>query len=455
MTDLERNSGTPPALRETFASRFGTLMTIIGVAVGLGNVWRFPYMVGKFGGAAFVLFYVVVSVVIGVPALMAEFALGRYTRRGPVGAFAAGGLPFGRQVGWFFFFIVTAATGYYSAVIGWVLYYALGQAASAFHISLDATAILPPDAGFAPKSFVLQLACTGAVILACAIVVLKGVRSGIETASKLIMPALLVILVLLTVRSLTLPGAMEGVRWYILKFRFADLTANVMVAAMGHMMFSLSLGGTFMVVYGSYLDANESVASPAIWTVVGDTGSSILAGFAIIPAVFALGLQPAAGPALIFSTLPKVFAAIPLGSLFGFLFFAGLCGAGYLSDVGAIEVLVAGLTDNTRISRTRAVWIMSAAVFVIAIPPTINNGIFVPWDLTFGSGMQTLGSLLAVLTIGWCVNRSAALQELSTGGKRPVPSWLFYWIRFGIPAAILVVGVWWLLTNVFDTVTGV
>ena len=455
MTDLERNGGTSPAPRETFASRFGSLMTIIGVAVGLGNVWRFPYMVGKFGGAAFVLFYVVVSVVIGVPALMAEFALGRHTRRGPVGAFAAGGLPFGRQVGWFFFFIVIAATGYYSAVIGWVLYYALGQAASAFHLSLDAAAILPPDAGFAPKSFLLQLICTGAVIVACAVVVLKGVRSGIERASKLLMPALLVILVLLTVRSLTLPGAMEGVRWYILKFRFADLTANVMLAAMGHMMFSLSLGGTFMVVYGSYLDAKESVASPAIWTVVGDTGSSLLAGLAIIPAVFALGLQPTAGPALIFSTLPKVFAAIPLGPLFGFLFFAGLFGAGYLSDVGAIEVLVAGLTDNTRLSRRRAVWIVSAAVFVIAIPPTINNGIFVPWDLTFGSGMQTLGSLLAVLTIGWCVNRSAALQELSTGGERPVPSWLFYWIRFGIPAAILAVGIWWLLTNVFDKVTGV
>ena len=143
-TGVERNSGASPPPRETFASRFGALMTIIGVAVGLGNVWRFPYMVGMFGGAAFVLFYVVVSVVIGVPALMAEFALGRHTRRGPVGAFAAGGLPFGRQAGWFFFFIVTAATGYYSAVIGWVLYYALAQAASAFQLSLDAPAILPP-----------------------------------------------------------------------------------------------------------------------------------------------------------------------------------------------------------------------------------------------------------------------------------------------------------------------
>ena len=451
MTGVELATGAGKPARETFTSRFGSLMTIIGVAIGLGNVWRFPYMVGKFGGAAFVLFYVFVSVVIGVPALMAEFALGRHTRRGPVGAFAAGGLPFGRSVGWFFFFIVTAATGYYSAVIGWVLYYALGQVAAGANLSLDVAAILPPDHGFALKSFLLQLLCTGAVIVACALVVLKGVRSGIEWASKIIMPVMFTALIVLAVRSLTLPGAMEGVRWYILKFRFADLNANVMMAAIGHMIFSLSLGGTFMVVYGSYLAARDNVASPAIWTVVGDTGSSLLAGFAIIPAVFALGLQPTSGPALIFSTLPKVFAAMPVGWLFGLLFFGGLLGAGYLSDVGAVEVLVAGLTDNTRLSRKTAVWVMSAACFVLAIPPSINNAIFVPWDLTFGSGMQTLGSFLAVLTIGWCVNRSAALKELSRDGEHAIAPWLFYWIRFGIPAAILSVGIYWLLTEVFGT----
>jgi neurotransmitter:Na+ symporter, NSS family len=442
--------------RETFTSRFGTLMTIIGVAIGLGNVWRFPYMVGKFGGAAFVLFYIVVSVAIGVPALMAEFALGRHTRRGPLGAFEAAGLPFGKQAGWFFFFIVTLATGYYSAVIGWVLYFAVAQLGIGAHMTFDAAAILPPEHGFNLKSFLLQLGCTGLVIVACAVVVIKGVRGGIERASKIIMPVMFTVLVVLMIRSLTLPGAMEGVRWYILKFRFADLTPTVMMAALGHMIFSLSLGGTFMVVYGSYLNAKDDVATPAIWTVIGDTGSSLLAGLAIIPAVFALGMQPTQGPALIFATLPKVFAAIPAGWIFGFLFFAGLLGAGYLSDVGAIEVLVAGLTDNTKLTRTRAVWIMSAACFVLAIPPSINNAIFLPWDLTFGSGMQTLGSLVAVITVGWCINRSAALRELSRdSGARPVPIWLYHWIRYGIPAAILTVGIWWLLTSVFHSVQGV
>ena len=162
-----------------------------------------------------------------------------------------------------------------------------------------------------------------------------------------------------------------------------------------------------------------------------------------------------AGPGLIFSTLPKVFAAMPAGWFFGFLFFVGLLGAGYLSDIGAVEVLVAGLTDNTTLTRKRAGWIVGVATFVLAIPPMVNNAIFIPWDLTFGSGMQTLGSLLAVLTVGWCINRSTALKELSVDGKQPVPAWLFYWIRFGIPVVILSVGVYWLLTAVFSTISSV
>ncbi len=441
--------------RETFATRFGTLMTVTGVAIGLGHVWRFPYMVGKFGGAAFVLFYAFVSIIIGVPALMAEFALGRKTRRGPVGAFASGGLTFGKQVGWFFFLVFAADSGYYSGVLGWVLYYAVSQLAAAAGMPYDAAAILPPDHGFALKSFLLQLICTGVVIVACAFVVLKGVRAGIERISKLILPAWTIVLLVLVARSLTLPGAMEGVRWYILKFQFSDLTANVMAAAIGHAIFALSLGGTFMVVYGSYLKDDESLLRPALWTAIGDTAASLVAGLAIMPAVFAFGLQPTSGPGLVFVTLPKVFAAMPAGWLFGTMFFVGLFGAGYLSDIAAVEVLVAGITDNTKITRVRAVWVMSAVCFLLAIPPSINNAIFVPWDLTFGSGMQTLGSLLAVVTVGWCMHRASALEQLALDGGRPAPVWLVRWIRFGIPLVILAVGVYWLLTSVFGTITRV
>jgi NSS family neurotransmitter:Na+ symporter len=438
--------------RETFTSRLATVVTMIGVATGLGNIWRFPYMVGKFGGAAFVIVYVVIVVAIGVPALMAEWALGRYTRRGPVGAFAAGGLPFGRAVGWFFFAIVTAAMAYYTAVIGWVLYYTLGQLATPF-TAINAAVILPPNEGFSATSFLLQLLCTGLVILACAFVLIKGLRAGIEKASMIIMPLLLVILLILLVRALTLPGAMAGVRWYILEWRWADIDAKVAMAALGHAIFSLSLGGTFMLVYGSYMAQRENLLSSAIWTTFGDTASGLIAGLAIIPAVFAFSLEPTSGPGLIFATLPQVFAEIPIGWLFGFLFFVGLLGAGFLSDIAAFEVLVAGLTDNTRLTRRRAVWVMALATFVLSMPPSINNAIFVPWDLTFGSGMQTLGALMAVITFAWFLNRGTALAELESHGEQPLPRWLFHWIRFGVPAAIIAVGIWWLLTSVFGTTT--
>jgi NSS family neurotransmitter:Na+ symporter len=456
MTD-DRSLGSSAAalVRETFASRFGAIITMIGVALGLGNVWRFPYMVGRYGGAAFVLFYILVVLVIGVPGLMAEWALGRHTRRGTVGAFARAGLPAGKVVGWFFFVVVIAATAYYTNVIGWVLYYAIGEVVRATGATLDVSAVLPPDTGFSARSLGLQMACTAAVTLSCAMVLLRGLRSGIERASRIVIPTLCLILLVLIARSLTLPNAAAGVEWYILKFQMSDLTPRVMMAAIGHTVFSLSLGGTFMVVYGSYLRDDDSLTSNAWWTTFGDTFSGLLAGLAIFPAVFALGLEPNSGPGLIFATLPKVFAAIPLGWLFGLMFFVGLLGAGYLSGLAAFEVLVAGLTDNTGWSRRTVVWLVAGVVFVVSIPPMINNRIFVPWDLTFGSGMQTLGALVAVITVGWSMNRAEAIKALSAGGSRPVPMWLYHWIRWVIPGALLAVGVWWLVTDLLHVVGGV
>ncbi|MFQ5890348.1 MAG: sodium-dependent transporter [Gemmatimonadota bacterium] len=442
--------------RETFSgSRFGLAMTMIGVAVGLGNVWRFPYMVGKFGGLAFVTFYVAVVVFVGVPALMAEWALGRHTRRGPVGAFAAAGLPLGRSIGWFFFFVVAAATAYYTSVIGWVAYHAVGQLALGKGRTLAASAILPPASGFDLRSFALQALATGLVILACAAVLLRGLRRGIERVSRFITPALFAALVVLVVRSVTLPGAAEGIRWYLLRFDPGDLTPRVMVAAMGQAIFSLSLGGTFMVVYGSYLGDRDDLRRSAGWTAFGDTAAGLLAGLAIIPAVFALGHEASSGPGLLFSTLPAVFREIPAGWLFGFLFFAALLGAAYLSDVAAFEVLVAGLTDNTRLGRRAAVWWMASAVFLLSLPPSLNMNVFFAWDLTFGSGMQTLGALVAVVTIVWVIGRAEALRELAAGGGEPFPLWLYYWMRYAVPGAVLAVGVWWVLTDLLGVMAGV
>ncbi len=431
--------------RETFSSRARLLATMIGVAVGLGNVWRFPYMVGKFGGASFVAFYALAVLALGVPALMAEWALGRHTRRGPVGAFARVGFPLGRVLGWYFFFVVTAATAYYTNALGWVLYYAVGQAAQGFGFEWQA-AILPPDSGFDGLSLALQITCTAVIILTCVGVLLKGLRSGIEVASKVIMPVLFGTLLVLIGRSLTLPGAWAGVQWYILKIEPSALTPSVAVAAVGQAVFSLSLGGTFMVVYGSYLDKKEMLAGNALWTAAGDLGAGLLAGLAILPAVIALGLEPGSGPGLIFSTLPQVFAHIPAGWFFGLLFFGALLGAAYLSDIGAFEVLVAGLVDNTRLERTQAVWILAGTVFLFALPPMINMEVFVPWDLFFGSGMQTLGALLALIAVGWSIDRSLLLEELGVAGRKG--TWLVWWLRFVLPGAILGLGVWWLATDV-------
>jgi len=435
--------------RETFASFFGLLMTMIGVAVGLGAVWRFPYMVGKFGGAAFVLFYMIIVLFIGIPALMAEWTLGRYTKRGTMGSFQKGGFPGGRFIGAFLFFIVFLATGYYSNAIGWVGFHALGEFVNALGGNLNPAIILPPQEGFNHISFILQLAMTTFVIFSCGIVLMKGLRKGIEKISKWIVPALFIILTILILRSITLEGASQGIKWYIGSFRFSELTPSVMAAALGMAFFSMSLGGTFMVIYGSYLNKQANIPKNAIITGISASMAGILAGFAIFPAVFSFGLEPSSGPGLIFSTLPKTFAMMPAGWVFGLLFFLGLFGAAYLSDVAAFEVLVGGIVDNTKVERKKAVVFICFVVFLLAIPPMINFKIFILWDLTFGSGFQALGSLLAVITTAWFIKKSDALKELSEGRSKPFTVFLYWWMRIVIPIAILFVGINWLLESIF------
>lgn len=424
-------------------------MTMIGVAVGLGAVWRFPYMVGKFGGAAFVLFYLGVVLFIGIPALMAEWILGRHTQRGTLGAYEKGALPGGKYVGYFLFFIVFWATGYYSNALGWVGFHALGELVNVFGGHLDAGAILPPQQGFDLTSFLLQLSMTAFVIFTCGIVLMKGLRKGIERTSKWIVPSLFVILIILIFRSVTLSGAKQGIDWFIGSFRFDALKPSVMAAALGMAFFSMSLGGTFMVIYGSYLEKKAVISKNAVFTGIAASLAGILAGFAIFPAVFAFGLEPNSGPGLIFSTLPKTFDLMPAGWVFGLLFFVGLFGAAYLSDVAAFEVLVGGLLDNTKLDRKRAVFLICAIVYVLAIPPMINMKVFVPWDLTFGSGMQVLGSLLAVVTAGWFIKRYEFLKELNVG-RSFFQTFLYWWLRIIVPASILFVGINWVLESVFD-----
>ena len=447
----ERESAPQPsprdAARPTFVSGAAALLAMVGVAIGLGNFWRFPYLVGRYGGAAFVILYVIVVIAIGVPGLMAEWALGRYTRRGTVGAYERAGVPFGRPIGWFFFAIVLAATAYYAVAVGWVLAFAAAAVLRLAGVEWDPATVLPPETGFAPRAFLLQISTTAAVLLAAALVLVRGLRAGIQAASRVLVPALFVALIALIARGLTLPGAGEGVTWYLFKFELADLTPSVMLAALGQAVFSLALGGTFMVVYGSYLSDGTDLRRSAVITAAADTSAGLLAGLAIFPAVFAFGLEPAAGPGLIFDTLPRTFDAMPGGALFALLLFGGLFLAALLSAIAALEVLVAGLTDNTLATRTTAVWTLAAAALMLATPTMVNLEIFTRWDLTFGSGMQTLGALLAALTVGWSIGRARALHALGLGG-REFPIWLYYWLKFVVPAAILAVGVSWVVGEV-------
>jgi len=440
-------SGVPQS-RETFASKFGLLMTMIGVAVGLGNVWRFPYMVGLFGGASFVVLYLLMVAGIGIPALMAEWTLGRHTRRGTLGAFEKGGFPGGKYVGYFFIFVVFCATAYYSNTLGWVAFHGLSQAASLIGLEIDPAVILPPDNGFDFTSLLLQLGTTFLVIGLCGMVLVRGLRRGIERVSKFIMPMLLVILLVLIARSLTLEGARAGLKWYAGSFSLSNVNGAVLAAALGQAVFSLSLGGTFMVIYGSYLDRSENIPTGALLTGLGDATAGFLAGLAIFPAVFAFGLQPDSGPSLIFNTLPQTFQMMPFGGVFGLLFFLGLFGAAFLSDVAALEVLVGGMVDNSAMPRRKAVVIACTIVALLAVPSMISMRIFLPWDLIFGSGMQTLGTLMAVITAAWCIKRSEALRELANESVRPFHRILYLWMRFVIPVAVVFVGMRWLVEAV-------
>ena len=201
--------------RETFSSRLGLLATMVGLAVGLGNVWRFPYMVGQFGGAVFILLYVGIAGLIGVPALMGEWSLGRHTRRGTLGAYERVGVPGGRRVAWLLIGIVWFAVAYYTNAIGWVVYHALAELLAPLGRPIDPSRILPPETGFSGQAFGLQLGFTALVLLAEAAIILRGVRAGIETASKIITPVLFAVLLIVIVRSVTLPGASEGIRWLL------------------------------------------------------------------------------------------------------------------------------------------------------------------------------------------------------------------------------------------------
>lgn len=431
-------------IREHWGTRFGFVMAAAGSAVGLGNIWKFPYVTGENGGGAFLVIYLACIFIIGLPLVMAELTIGRSTQRNPVGAFktlAGGAWPLVGVLGIFTGFVILS---FYIVVAGWTLAYIV------FMLSGEVASTDPAALGAAFGDFIgggaWPVICAGLFMLLTAAVVVGGIGSGIERVSKLLMPLLFLLLLVLVARAATLPGAGPGLAFY-LQPDFSKLTASSLSAAIGQAFFSLSLGMGALITYGSYVPKSHNLPADAVAVVSLDTLIAILAGFMILPAVFAFGFDPAEGPGLAFVTLPAVFASMPAGVWFGLLFFLLLAVAALTSAVSLLEVLVTYLVDEWKLSRRRATWAAALVCFAVGVPSALSQGAvdalvineisFLDWMVKLTDFLLPLGGLFIALFVGWILG-PRALQAVTNQGQFQLPAaslWLWA-LRLLAPAAI-------------------
>jgi neurotransmitter:Na+ symporter, NSS family len=405
--------------RGQWGSRLGFILAAAGSAVGLGNIWRFPYVTGENGGAAFVVVYLACVFLIGLPLLWNELAIGRAGGKDVVGSF--------RMIRPGTRYVVTGVLclaccffvlSYYGVIAGWTIGYAYASF-SRTHVEFNSFAADP--------RWVIPL--FGLFILLTILIVHGGVRKGIERWSKLLMPLLLLMAVLVILRSLTLPGAMAGVEYY-LRPDFSKINGRVVVTALGQALFSLSVGWGLMITYGSYMARDHNIVSSGFWVVVTDTTVALMGGFMVFPAVFAFGLQPDAGTALTFKTLPAVFEMMPAGYLVGTLFFMLLTVAALTSSISMLEVPVAWLLDEKGLSRNVASWGVGLMAFVVGVPSALSaggsrflteieflgkTGFLDIMDLLVGTLLIVVIALLCSLFTGWVWKTQGAVEEISRG----------------------------------------
>jgi NSS family neurotransmitter:Na+ symporter len=402
---------------------------MIGVAVGLGNVWRFPYMMGQYGGSAFLVVYLIFVLVFAIPAVTAEWSLGRYTRHGPIGAMEKAFGPFGRLIGYVLVLTVLIANSYYVVIVGNVAF----------------SAIFSTLTGFTPETIplyetllgngVLQASVALLVIVAAIWVIHRGIGKGIERVSMLFVPLFGVMIVTLIIMALRLPGATTALQDFLAP-DFSQLTLTSIFAALGQAFFSLSLGGTFYLIYGSYLRDEENLPRTALATGIGDAGAALLASLFIVPTVLALGLNMQAGPSLIFETLPRMFSEIPVGRFIGTAFLFGLWMMAFLSTVAAFQVIVAALTDSFNLSLTKAGLIVGGVEAVLMLPSALNPQIIGTLDLIFGSGMQMLGSGLTIIALFWGCDKAVAASQIFGGRTDGIRSAYLLWLRWIVPTTL-------------------
>lgn len=420
--------------REQWGSRFGFLMSMAGSAIGLGNIWRFPYITGKFGGAAFFLFYLFIVFTFGYSICIAEWAIGRAGRSDYVGSFKKLGGGAWTIVGWFGFIAAFVILSYYSVIAGWIIYYVkysftrlLGAVCHGGSEDIFRSLVTNPLKCITLQ-FVIMLIAVGVSI--------KGVSNGIEKLCKILMPALLVILLILIARSLSLPGAMEGVKFYLVP-DFSKFGIDGMLAATAQAFFSLSLASGVGVTYGSYLRKNDKIIHLAPIVVFFDTLIAFLAGLIIFPACMAIGVVPNAGPGLTFITLPRVFAKMPFGNIFAVAFFVLFFIAAITSAIALFESVVAYGIDQMKLSRKTSAIVMGILVFALGVPSALAETPLVPKifgkgfldaaDFVINNWLIPVTAICICIFVGW-VWQKGAKDELTNEGKldfKLYPVWLF------------------------------
>jgi len=421
----------------------------MGSAVGLGNIWRFSYVTGENGGAAFLLVYVLCIVAIGIPIMLAEFTIGRRTQSDVVGSFQkiAPGKPWvlAGFMGIASAFIILS---FYGVIAGWTLKYFFSYLTGGFSVADDGE-YADIFGGFISNPYEPLLWQFLFMALTVGIVYV-GVKKGIETSNKILMPLLAILVIILAGYSLTLGGAKDAFT-FLFSPDWSQLTEpSVYLAALGQAFFSLSLGMGTLVTYGSYLSKKDSLPGAAVSVAVLDTSFAILAGLMIFPAVFAFGIDPSSGPALVFITLPGIFDSISFGTVFGLLFFLLLAAAALSSSVSILEVAVAYFMRKFDWSRQKTAILIGGIIFLLGIPSSLGIGplsditiigdrdILDSMDFIASNILLPLGGLIIALFIGWGWKKSDAL-EASDLGETILGSFWIYTVRYIAPIAILII----------------
>ena len=448
--------------RGRFGSQLGVILASAGSAVGLGNIWRFPTEVGKGGGAAFILIYLGFIFLIAMPVMVSEFVIGRASRSNAVGAFQklSPGKPWVAAgiMGVLGGFLVLS---FYSVVAGWTLHYTIQSALGQLQSSLTTdNGQQTTDFGAAFNAFVsdpLQpILYLVVFMLLTHLVVARGIQHGIERYSKLMMPLLLAIIVLLVAFSLTMPGAGEGIR-FLLQPDLGKVTPDVILGAMGQAFFSLSVGLGCLVTYASYFDSETRLVQSATNVCIIDTMVAVLSGFIIFPTVFSVGIAPDAGPGLVFITLPNVFllcfSEMPaIGYVFSLLFYVLLLLAALTSSISMHEICTAFISEHFHKSRRRAAVIVTLVCIVLGSFCSLSfgpwqdvtfcgRGIFDLFDYTVTKFLMPLGGLLITLFVGWYLDRKLVEQQLTNDGRLAVRTLrpLLFLIRWLAPIGILLI----------------